>query len=272
MADLSADTHLVKEAGLLGWGAKKLLGGAAKTGDALLHGAKAAPMDMAMGVGGLALTVPALKKPPQAKIQNKVNRELSRQRAQNLQRSMMPMNKTAGVPVIPDLVRLHDRAELEKIAAGRMPKPHQMFLLGAGLALGNQAIEALSSGAEEGARGVKDALRAKTREARWRRVVKFDRDLKDMPHARDAFNALDRASPYVSGEPMLAASAVRQLASYGSSYDGGPPNVPMPAVKTLLEIQRSRGEARSGGRGRRGAFGEVKAGPELAEGMLGGGV
>lgn len=262
---------LTKEAGLLSWGAKKILSFGAKTGDALLHGARAAPGEMAMGVGGLALTIPALRKSPEAKVQNKVNRELSRQRAQSLQRSMMPdMSKSAGVPVIRDLVRLHDRAELEKLAAGSLPKPHQMFLLGAGLALGNQAIEALSSGVEGGARGAKDAFRAKTREARWRRVVRFDRDLKDMPHARDAFNALDRASPYVSGEPMLAASAVRQLASYGSSYEGGPPNVPMPAVKNLLDIQRARSESR-GSSGRRGAFGEVKAGPELAEGLLGGG-
>jgi len=246
-----------KHAGVLGWGLKKGINLTAKTGDALAHGVVHSPGQTAMGVGGLALTVPALKTPPEAKAKRKINRELSRRQAQQLKRTLMPNTSMAkSAAVLPGASRLYEQEELEKQAA-RLPKPHELFLLGAGLALGNQAIEGLSSGAEAGFQGIKDGMRAKTRQSRWRRVVKFDNDLQDLPHARAAFDALDRASPYLSGEPMLAASAVRQLASYGSSYEGGPPNVPMSAVKSVLDIQRGRGETRAGMR-RTGAFGATK--------------
>lgn len=253
---------------LLSWGAKKALDFASGAGRGLATGALKAPVPTMMGVGGMALTIPLARSSPEALIEGEVARETSRQNAGQLKRTMMAnsMVKTSSVPVLSGASRLYPREELEKAAsAAAFPKASQMFLLGAGLALGNQAIEALSAGAEEGARSVGEKLREGTRASRWGRVVKFDRDLKELPHAREAFDALDRASPYLAGEPMLAASAVRQLASYGSSYEGGPPNVPLSTVKSVLDIQGGRTENRGGrGKGRSGAFSSMKVNPSDA--------
>ena len=232
---------------------------------------KADKVGTTMGLGGLALIGPTmLRSTPEQAAEVQARAAARRASSAGLNDSFMrnySMQKSAQV--LRGARHLYPQEELQKIASavGAATKqaldPGKMFLIGAGLALGNQLVGAAAEGAEEGVRRIPEAVRENSRPARWKKVTAYDPGLKTVPHAAEAFAALDRASPYIAGEPLLAASATRQLAAYGSSDEGGPPNIPIDRLKSILDIQRIRAEGRAPRSSRQGAFGALKT-PESA--------
>lgn len=263
-----------KTAGLMGFLGRTAASRASRVGNLALQAWKKDKAGTVMGVGGLALLGPSMvRTTPEQVAGRQARRATARASASDLNaafRENFAMTKSADVVrVLPGARKLYPQADLEKLAAAGAMRasvsPTNMFLLGAGLALGNQIIGATADAVEEGARRVGEGMRARSRAGRWKKVVAFDPDLGKLPHAKDAFDALDRASPYIAGEPMLAAAAVRQLADRGSAYEGGPPQVNLSTLKQVLDIQRGRLDTRGGPGGRTGrsstAFSSLKADP-----------
>lgn len=237
--------------GLAGKGVKRLAAGT-------VHSFKTAPIHSAVSVGLGATILPSLGRTEEDMAEVAATRGDARQRALTLKETQMsqgmPKNASAR-QVIRGLGRVYGDGPEKTAAAGSAAAKKvkdlshlnvkQMFLLGAGVALGNQVVGHLAAGAEEGAQRVSDAYRATTRPARWKAVLKYDPDLKNMPFAQDAFAAIDRASPYLAGEPLLAAGAVRTLVTSGSAYEGGPPVINTQTVKNVIDIQNQRTNSRA---------------------------
>lgn len=251
------------------------LAGAKRAASGTAHAFEKNPMGTGTALGMTYLTAPYMFRDADTLAANAAQREGVRMKAQGLKELQMSqgLHKTSSARmVIKGLHRLYPvpektagvgaaaKAVAKKAAKGAGKKGgalpvKEMFLLGAAVALGNQAIGALSSGAEHGAQRMRDAYHASTRPARWKALLKYDKDLADMPYAKDAFDAIDRASPYLASEPLLAAGAVRTLVTSGSAYEGGPPVINTQTVKNVLDIQNQRLNLKAA---RPGAFAQAK--------------
>lgn len=266
-----------KSAGLLRWagraGSKAGLGGVSRAGSMVGAAFKRSPVEASLTLGMLPFMSGMLKASPEAKAEQAAMRQTQREAASRLRSAYMTptgLTKTAnGRTVLTGLHRLYDTEELTKQAsvgqavtqavsgsAGKTAR--NMFLVGAGIALGNQVIEAMGAGVEGVAKRVKDKVREGSQDARWKAILKYDPDLAKMPYAKDAFATIDRASPYLASEPLLAASAVRTLVTAGPAHEGGVPVVDMRMVKSVLDVEGTRKENRSSGKPRQSAFSSLK--------------
>ena len=103
---------------------------------------------------------------------------------------------------------------------------------GAAMGLGAQAVGV-------GAGKVGDAVHASHLNRDFKAMLKADPTLggEDEKKAKQYFGILHRASPYLSGEPMLAASTVRGMMEYGHAPGDQ-------LVKGILETEKTRQDTR----------------------------
>lgn len=145
---------------------------------------------------------------------------------------------------------LRVRRQLEKVAslaAMSLPKgggkswgPKEVLLaaalvgsVGTGVGIAQQA----------GSRAVGtlgEKMRAKTRQKRYDAMLRADPSLKDEPLARTYFAVLDRASPYMSGEPHLAAATVQNMISTPALREGGVPSISAKQIQEILNTEQVR--------------------------------
>jgi len=134
------------------------------------------------------------------------------------------------------------RQEMEKQAAKLDAK--KMFALGAGLAIAQEGANLLRSGISAGVGATGDAFHRAKRTRQWSDVVRADPTLREEPRARTYFDVIHDASPYLAGQPVLAASTVRQLIESGSSTEGGLPVVDVRTIKGILDVEGARQKTR----------------------------
>ena len=111
--------------------------------------------------------------------------------------------------------------------------PFQKLLLGAGAAtaigVGSQlARYGVSSGVEK--------AHARKRPHQYRAMVKMDPDLGRNPRAREVFNVVHRASPYVGAEPVISAAVVRSILDS--------PALDERKFKSILDLERAHQDTR----------------------------
>ncbi len=110
---------------------------------------------------------------------------------------------------------------------------------GAVFGLGEDAVR---SGVGE----VKERVRLAGSNRRFKNMLKADPTLKREPRARQMFGVLDRMAPFVSTEPVLAASTVRSMVS-APTVDRSETGLPMQdpnRLRVLMDLQRSRQDTR----------------------------
>jgi len=106
-------------------------------------------------------------------------------------------------------------------------------ILGAGSTLGAHALGKVYEG-----------YRAGDRPKRYRAMLRAEPSLKREPMARVYFNVLDRASPYIAGEPFVAAATVRSMVETPSLIEGGVPAVGPRMMKEIMDAEESRQKSR----------------------------
>ena len=131
------------------------------------------------------------------------------------------------------------RRQLEKRAAKQNPLAIAATLaavstaLGVGSTLGGHVMGKAYEG-----------IRAGDRPQRFRAMLKAEPSLKKERYARTYFNVLDRASPYIAGEPFIAAATVRSMIETPSLIDGGVPSVGPKMMKEIMDAEESRQKSR----------------------------
>lgn len=221
---------LVKSA-FVGRLAGKAGNAALDVGKGLLRGAKAHPLAAGFAYVSLAPKkinpVPALRWPMAERVP-KVRQETkntARQVLENKQlygkidsagtrRVTMPMRKAASIFSREEIVqtqRIADR--LEKTAGPKMLNKlspellKRMGMLGAvGLGLG--------AGTQLGSYGISKMVakgRTRNEKKHYGAMIKADPGLRREPGAREMFNIVNRASPYLASEPTIAAATVRSM-------------------------------------------------------------
>lgn len=120
-------------------------------------------------------------------------------------------------------------------------------LLGAGMGLGAAAtvVGAGSSAMGHAAGMAQEKLRGMGSDKRYKDMLRVEPSLKDDPRSKAYFKILDRASPYMAGEPYLAAATVQQMISTPSlSGDKGVPSIRPEMLSQILKAEQARQETR----------------------------
>ena len=154
-----------------------------------------------------------------------------------------PMKVASSVLSQEDLnasVRIKNR--LEKVAASPW-SPAQL----AGAALALAAAGTLAGTVQQVGTGVvgrvSERVHARKQNQRFSAMLKADPSLKDEPLARTYFGVLDRASPYIGGEPVIAAATVHSMLET-PSLKGNLPGVTSKALQDILKTEESRQSTR----------------------------
>lgn len=151
--------------------------------------------------------------------------------------------KTASVHFDEDEVRqaVAIRRQLEK-TAGKGPsvgkilaKPADLFAAGVLLGAGTGVAGAGTAAAAYGVGKLSEMAHASGRERRYKAMLKADPSLKRDPKSRAFFNILDKASPYIAGEPHVAASTVRTMLESPEGYGAAPR-----MMKDILSVEKDR--------------------------------
>lgn len=108
--------------------------------------------------------------------------------------------------------------------------------LAGGLGLG--AAGALTAGTAYGIGKGMEVGRGLFQDRRYKKMLKADPSLKG-PKARAFFNVLDKASPYIAGEPQVAAATVRSMMEAPEGYALHPKY-----MKDILGVEESRQKTR----------------------------
>lgn len=109
---------------------------------------------------------------------------------------------------------------------------------GVGVGIGQQVAGRLAGKAEERYRTI-------GRGDRYKKMIKVDPSLADNPRAREYFALIDRASPYISSEPLVAAGVVQSMIDTPSLRDGGPPTISPKILQEILKTEEGRQGTRS---------------------------
>ena len=114
-------------------------------------------------------------------------------------------------------------------------------LMGAGLALGAGmgAAGAMTAGAAYGIGKGTEMVRGMSQAKRYKNMVKADPDLGRHPMSRSYFAVLDKASPYISGEPQVAAATVRSMLEAPEGYAMHPK-----FMRDILGVEEGRQKTR----------------------------
>lgn len=100
-----------------------------------------------------------------------------------------------------------------------MPQFMKWFGAGLGLAAAGTIVALGQQGVAVGAGKLGDMLHARKQTGQFNDMLKVDPSLKEEPKAKAFFGVLFRASPYLAGEPELAASAVKSMVNYPEGTD-----------------------------------------------------
>jgi len=124
--------------------------------------------------------------------------------------------------------------------------PKRALLLGAALVAGGAAAGAGVHGIGWLAGRGADVAHRVTKNPQYKRMVKADPTLEHEPRAKQMFEVLHRASPYIAKEPVLAAATVRTMLEQPSYVEGGMPNIHPDLIQKILQIQETRGKSKHG--------------------------
>jgi len=126
------------------------------------------------------------------------------------------------------------------------------ILGGTALATAGAATGLAEDGVRHGLAQVGEARHRAGESKRYAAMLRADPSLRDEPHARQLFGVLHRASAYIAGEPVLAASAVKNMAATGSLTQGGKPNINPGIMSEILRVQKARQDTMPGAAGKPG--------------------
>jgi hypothetical protein len=159
-----------------------------------------------------------------------------------------PKTKRASVKYDLDDVReaLSLKNNLEK-QASKLPDPKDLkswFGMGVGLGVGSALMGVAQHGTAAAAGRVHEMGRMAGRDKQYQAMVTADPTLKNNKQAKTYFRVLHRASPYLAGEPTLAAATVRSMVETPSLSEGGVPYITPKAVKDILDVERTKQEGR----------------------------
>ncbi|MHC4214322.1 MAG: hypothetical protein ACYSWP_13225 [Planctomycetota bacterium] len=82
------------------------------------------------------------------------------------------------------------------------------------------------------------------KERRYRQMLKADPTLRREPRSKQFFNILDRASPYISSEPMVAAATVRNMIETPALHERGVPAITPKMMKEVIDLEAARQQTR----------------------------
>lgn len=137
--------------------------------------------------------------------------------------------------------------QMEKTASvrGKVPlEAGRLLQIGALLAGGGAIIGAAHQAGAHAIGKMTEKAREKTRHQRYAAVLKADPSLKEEPLAPKYFAVLDRASPYVAGEPYIAAATIQTMVNTPSLREGSVPAVTPKALQEILNTEKARQETR----------------------------
>jgi hypothetical protein len=110
-------------------------------------------------------------------------------------------------------------AAAKQVVPKSMPQFMKWFGAGLGLAAAGTIVALGQQGVAVGAGKLGDMLHSRKQAGQFNDVLKVDPSLKEEPKAKAFFGVLFRASPYLAGEPELAASAVKSMVNYPEGTD-----------------------------------------------------
>lgn len=144
------------------------------------------------------------------------------------------------VPTIPEIIGKRVGEELTE-STGVLSPLGPLKLMGAGLALGAGmgAAGAMTAGAAYGIGKGTEMVRGMSQAKRYKNMVKADPDLARHPMSRSYFAVLDKASPYISGEPQVAAATVRSMLEAPEGYAMHPK-----FMRDILGVEEGRQKTR----------------------------
>lgn len=188
-----------------------------------------------------------------------------------MKKQISPRQKTASAQG-DALEQILKRLEaIEKVPARTAPKPlgAEDILRAAGImggtgiavGLGQQAINL-------GVNKAREKLHEAGRGERFGKVLRIDPSLASEPRARQMFNILDRTSPAITDEPLVASATIHSmLATPPVSEKSTIPNVGARFMKEILEAQKLHEGTRARLSDKPHIGGEVKA--DIVRGMMG---
>lgn len=121
------------------------------------------------------------------------------------------------------------------LAEGRKTTIGKLLLLGAALAAGSTLVGMGQQVAGYGIGRAVEKKRERDMPASFAAVLKADPGLRDEPRAREFYEVLHRASPYISSEPSIAAATVRSMIEM-------PPDERR--LANILSVEKARQETR----------------------------
>lgn len=221
-----------------------------EVGDMLRRGATTDKMGLGGAFLGLGMAPSMISNPfknPEGLARNYEARNLI-QGATNFNKLGAAVKIASSVLSQEDLNRsLAIRRQLEKTAtAPAALSLDPAKILAAGLALGG-ASAVIGAGTHLAGHGVglaQEKFRAVTQDKRFKAMTKVDPSLRNNPKARTYFGIIDRASPYIAGEPYLAAATVQQLLSTPSLSEEGVPSIQPKMLNEILNTEKVRQETR----------------------------
>lgn len=230
---------------VLGLAARGITAVPKAVGKTYWRAAQNAPGATALGTAVTLGTVPSMGKKDPAALREKAIKKL-RHRHLAARAGGVGM-KTASVHFDEDevLQAVAIRRQLEK-TAGRRPsmkkiyeKFPDMFTAGLLFGMGTGAAGAATAGAAYGAGKLTEMAHSSGRNRRFEAMLKADPSLKRDPKTRSYFNILDKASPYIAGEPHVAASTVRTMIESPEGYGAAPR-----MMRDILGVESERQKTR----------------------------
>lgn len=127
---------------------------------------------------------------------------------------------------------------------GKPRSTSEWFRAGAAMAGGGALFGIGAAAMNNAAGGATRKIHEAGRDKRFNRMVGADPSLRKEPGARHMFAVLDRASPYMAGEPVLAAATVRQMLETPSIVEGGIPSLDPRTIKGIIDVEQAHQNTR----------------------------
>jgi len=128
-----------------------------------------------------------------------------------------------------------DAPAVARAAAGALIAGPMALAAGLGLGAAGAVTAGTAYGIGKGTEMARDVLRGR----RYKKMLKADPSLRDSRQVRSYFNVLDKASPYIAGEPQVAAATVRSMLEAPEGYALHPKY-----MKDILGVEESRQKTR----------------------------
>lgn len=122
--------------------------------------------------------------------------------------------------------------------------PGQLLMAGLGIGSAATLVGAGTTAVGHAAGLAQEKIRSLGSNDRFNSMLKVDPSLREEPKARAYFQILDRASPYISSEPYLAAATVQQMVNTPSLSSSGVPAIRPEQLTQILKAEQARQETR----------------------------